>query len=96
MKKAKKHYVLRAIDIIADGKKEPVFLLGNPPEYVESIVGIRFNKQGIRVVYSVDKLIECMIQRDGMPYEEALEHFEFNVRRSVDYLNQKNKPVFVK
>jgi hypothetical protein len=31
------------------------------------------------LVYSVDKIIEILIDRDGMTEEEAIEFFEFNI-----------------
>ena len=31
------------------------------------------------LVYSVDKIIEILIDRDGMTEEEAVEFFEFNI-----------------
>jgi hypothetical protein len=30
------------------------------------------------VCYDYDKCIEVLMSRDGMPYEEAVEYFEFN------------------
>lgn len=31
------------------------------------------------VAYSVDKIIEILMERDEMTYEEALEYFDFNI-----------------
>lgn len=31
-----------------------------------------------RVVYDSEKMIECLVSRDGMAYEEAVEYLEFN------------------
>ena len=31
------------------------------------------------VAYSVSKILDIMIERDGMTYEEALEFYEFNI-----------------
>lgn len=30
-------------------------------------------------VYSVQKIIETLVERDGMTYEDAVEHFNFNI-----------------
>lgn len=38
----------------------------------------RMNQKPI-VAYSVDKIIEIMVERDGMTYEEAIEYFDFNI-----------------
>ena len=32
-----------------------------------------------RVVYSVDSILETLMERDGMTYEEAREYFYFNI-----------------
>jgi len=32
-----------------------------------------------RVVYCAEKIIEKMMKRDGMSYEEAVEFFDFNI-----------------
>lgn len=46
----------------------------------EAIIGTaeRINL-GPVVAYDVDKMIDIMIERDGMTYEEALEYFNFNI-----------------
>ncbi len=31
------------------------------------------------LAYNVDKVIEILMNRDGMPYEDALEFFSFNI-----------------
>jgi hypothetical protein len=33
----------------------------------------------LRVVYSATKIIEIMMTRDGMDFEESVEYFEYNV-----------------
>lgn len=42
-----------------------------------AIIGIEPNTQ--RVVYDRDMMIAILIQEDGMSYEDALEHLEYNV-----------------
>lgn len=32
-----------------------------------------------RVIYSVGSIIDILVERDGMSYEEASEHFSFNI-----------------
>jgi hypothetical protein len=46
----------------------------------EAIIGMaeRINL-GPVVAYDVDKMIDIMVERDGMTYEEALEYFNFNI-----------------
>lgn len=46
----------------------------------EAIVGMaeRINL-GPVVAYDVDKMLEIMVKRDGMTYEEAMEYFDYNI-----------------
>ena len=32
-----------------------------------------------RVIYSVDQIVECLVERDGMTPDEAIEFFNFNI-----------------
>lgn len=54
----------------------------------EAILGIEENT--MRVIYSVSKCLE-IIEAEGMPEQEALEHFYFNVQGS--YVGEKT-PIF--
>lgn len=46
----------------------------------EAIIGIasRINLDPV-LAYSEDKIIEILMERDGMDYEEAFEYFQFNI-----------------
>lgn len=46
----------------------------------DAIIGIaeRINLEPI-VAYSVEKILDIMIKRDGMTYEEALEYYDYNI-----------------
>lgn len=50
----------------------------------DAIIGI--DDSSMRVIYSVDKCINILVLK-GMDIDEAIEHFEFNVRGS--YLGEK-------
>jgi hypothetical protein len=54
----------------------------------EAILGIEENT--MRVIYSVSKCLE-IIEAEGMPEQEALEHFYYNVHGS--YVGEKT-PIF--
>jgi hypothetical protein len=41
-------------------------------------VGARCGQPDI-VAYNVEKVLEILVARDGMTYEEALEFYEFNI-----------------
>ena len=45
--------------------------------YDGAIIGIEPNTQ--RIVYDRDMMIAILVQEDGMSYEDALEHLEYNV-----------------
>lgn len=46
----------------------------------DAIIGMaeRINLEPI-VAYSVEKILDIMIKRDGMTYEEALEYYDYNI-----------------
>jgi hypothetical protein len=46
----------------------------------EAIIGMaeRINLSHV-VAYDVDKMLEIMIERDGMTYEEVMEYFDYNI-----------------
>jgi hypothetical protein len=46
----------------------------------EAIIGIAERiGLGPVVAYDVEKMLDIMIERDGMTYEEAREYFDFNI-----------------
>jgi hypothetical protein len=59
----------------------------------DAIIGMaeRINL-GPVVAYSVDKIIDIMIQRDGMTYGEAMEYFDYNILGS--WMGD-NTPIFI-
>ncbi len=46
----------------------------------EAIIGVaqRINL-GPVAAYSVEKILNILVERDGMTYEEAVEYFDFNI-----------------
>lgn len=59
----------------------------------EAIIGMaeRINL-GPVVAYDVDKMIDIMIEHDGMTYEEAIEYFDYNILGS--WMGE-NTPIFI-
>ena len=48
--------------------------------YDEAIIGVaRRCGQPDLIAYDLEKIIEILVKRDGMSYEEAVEYFEFNI-----------------
>lgn len=63
------------------------------PEYFDdAIIGI--STEG-NVIYSYDRLCDCLVNNDGMDVVEATEWIEFNTIRSLPYLNSDRRPVVV-
>lgn len=59
------------------------------PSYDSAIIGTSHDD---RVVYSFDKMVECLMEEDGMSYEEAVEFIEFNTLRAIPYFGP-NAPI---
>ena len=59
----------------------------------DAIIGMaeRINL-GPVVAYSVSKIVEIMVERDGMSYEEAIEYYDYNI---VGSWMGENTPVFI-
>jgi hypothetical protein len=60
----------------------------------DAIIGMaeRINL-GPVVAYSVEKMLDIMIARDGMTYEEALEYYDYNIAGA--WLGD-NTPIYIK
>jgi hypothetical protein len=46
-----------------------------------AVIGVQVGEP-MRLIYSVTKIIEHLVTEDEMDLEDALEHFEFNIRGS--------------
>ena len=59
----------------------------------DAIIGLaeRINL-GPVVAYDVDKMLEIMVERDKMTYEEAMEYFDYNI---LGAWMGENTPVYV-
>lgn len=56
-------------------------LLVMDPEYLdEAIVGVATRIGLEAVCYDTEKVIELLMQHDGMGYEEAVEYMDFNMK----------------
>lgn len=45
----------------------------------DAVIGVEIGDP-MRLIYSVKKVIEILITEDEMSFEDALEHFEYNIR----------------
>ena len=56
--------------------------------YDDCILGYDFGTgENIRLIYSVNMMLEQMVNEDGLSDLDAIEHFEFNIRGS--YMGEK-------
>lgn len=62
-------------EVISDLNPEALFADG----FDRAIMG--YDCHG-RVIYSIDTIIETLVERDGMDWEEASEYFSFNIEGS--------------
>mgnify|MGYP006057431325 CR=1 FL=1 len=61
--------------------------------YDEAIIGLAERKgMGPVVAYNKEKIIEILMQRDGMSYNDAIEFFEYNI---IDAWVGEMTPVFI-
>ena len=58
----------------------------------KAIIGIDLNVEPFRLVYSANKIVKCFIDQ-GMEPDDAIDHFEYNVQRSIPYLT--NAPLII-
>ena len=74
-------------DALCDmGHEEAVIFDG--PDYDEAIVGVTDEGQ---VVYDYDKMVQILVERDGMEEMEAIEWIEYNTIRALPYFE--NAPI---
>lgn len=75
------------------------YLVDNYPEsYLfddldEAIVGVTTTGA---VIYGFDEIIHILMERDGMTHEEAVEYFDYNIERTLPYMNEGIAPVIMK
>lgn len=61
-----------------------LLLLGDRSErmdYADAFLGIT-NDDPPKAIYSEEKVLDVLVNRDGMSYDEAIDFFEFNIRGS--------------
>lgn len=68
-------------DILNEIGLEGAIVFENP-DYDDAIIGTTHDD---RVVYSFDKMVECLMKEDDMSYEEAVEFIEYNTLRAIPY-----------
>lgn len=56
------------------------------PDYDSAIIGYDVNSS--RIVYDYEKMIEHLMETDGMEYEEAMEFIDYNTVRACPYMGE--------
>lgn len=74
---------MNLLENILDYYIEESFLIADG--FNESVIGVEI--PSMRLIYSVSKVIQTLIIEDEMNLEDALEHFEYNIRSS--YVGEK-------
>lgn len=62
--------------------------------YCESLIGTAVGTDKERAVYDFDKMVEEYADFHGVSHEEAADHINFNVIRSLPYYGE-NAPIIV-
>lgn len=76
-------------ELIADYEYEDITIFSNP-DYASAFIGI---SEDNRAVYDYDKMVEFLMDKDGMTDIEAIEFIEYNTIRSLPYFE--NAPIIV-
>jgi hypothetical protein len=74
---------------VAEYNEEALLIDG----FDEALMGVaeRINLTPV-AAYNVDKILEILIERDGMTSDEALEYFEYNI---IGAWMGENTPIFI-
>lgn len=62
------------------------------PDYDSAIVG--YDSVENRIVYDYEKMVDHLMDNDGMTYEEAVEFIEYNTIRAIPYAGSKGPIVY--
>jgi len=53
------------------------------PGYDDALIGVSHDN---RAIYDMEKMIDWLVEKDGMTEEEALEFIDYNTIRACDYI----------
>lgn len=60
----------------------------------KAVVGVTDSPDDPRLVYDIDRLIECLQEAHGWTYEEACDWYGYNTARSLAYVD--NGPIVMR
>lgn len=68
-------------DLLVEMGYEDLTVFENP-DYDSAIIGVSHDN---RVIYDYEKMVEFLMEKDGMTYEDAAEFIDFNTIRAIPY-----------
>lgn len=85
------HLTLSSLkDFLCEHGHEDAIVL-ETPDYLSAIIGV--SDDG-RVIYDYEKMVRCLMEIDGMDYEEAIEFIDFNTLGTLPYMGEK-RPIIL-
>ena len=63
------------------------------PDYENAIIG--WDENSGRIIYDYEKMVECLMNEDGMEYDEAAEFIDYNTVRACPYMGER-APIILK
>ena len=77
--------------LVEMGYEDAVIL--EDPDYDSAIIGV---SESGRVIYDYDKMVEWLMETDGMSQEDAVEFIDYNTVRALPYTSSYgNRPIIV-
>lgn len=73
-----------------DDENDTVLIDGHESAFI----GYIRKEDGLSAAYSFDKIIDNLMS-DNMTYEEAVEFFDYNIDRGIDYITEGVKPTIL-
>ena len=78
------------LDLLLDMGHDPLTVFTSP-SYDNAIVGT--NSDG-GVVYDYNKMVECLMEEDGMEYDDAVDFIDYNPIRTIPYMHPSPSVIF--
>ena len=74
-------------------ENETECILFENPSYMTALLGYMIDDDGrMRAVYSEERMIEDLMETDGMAYEDAVDFYEYNTIRALPYCKSDKAP----
>lgn len=77
-------------ELIADYEYEDIVIFSNP-DYASAFIGI---SEDNRAVYDYDKMVEFLMNKNGITDIEAIEFIEYNTIRALPYFGERT-PIII-